>query len=963
MKWVGWLGVGGILGVAGLIGGRSFWAARVLEYYIGSEVGVGAVAVEWLGGKEWQAHLQGVEVHSTETTLPFAPIKAEKVRLHFKGLRLRRIEFEGVSAVLLRQGRGSGAVRNYQRLFPKRGRGRPLSIAISGRKVHFYLFNQPAQLEIEAVADRVEGLLEVDSLWVRIAPAKVCLERLEICYRGRLYEGLRGGILHYRGQYRKPTDTWEVARLQLDFPALKLGYEGKVVRWAALWGGMHAWVDSVLLQQWAEIPPLFQAVMGPAVRVSAGFSGDTVGFHAWGEGPRGHYEACATWGGDHLRALEGLLWKKPWYVLAFRSSDGTFWRVRGRGSYGGYPWGMEAELGYASEAGRAYFRFGDIEGRYEGSLRRGRGVLRRERVIAMGVWDAETGLTLRIDTLSWSEVAAFLGAYRPLMRGQGQFPFSWQVEVRRLSIGQDWKVENLQLSSREKGIHGRGMLYYQPWGISLRAEGLIANGGVQGRAWGKSPEDDLWVELGWQGDSVRVSLAGFFGGAYYVGLAGWGSLSQRRLWVETGRLQSAAGSYIEVQGLFTDSLADGGASGEVFLPEILSWLPLKGVEVEDGHLKAQVCFQEPWQTLLSWDNQAEGWTRLSAVNGRFVKPDLPLSLTHVQVVFNPVATRIEGLYAQVGELRLMGEAEVQGTLGYLYEDWRGLRGRATLYVDNFRLLDVWRVRRGGTYLPRLLLPEKMHLQAQVVAQNVDIVGFRFERVEVEGELAEQVIRLDRVEAGYKGGKIGGWGVLDAVDTSCYIAAWQAKAEALPVDAVLRESGLIRVPAIRALGLRGEYAGEFQAAIRFAPNLTWKQNSTFLATGRISQGLFQTPAFFRWLRPFYLAAYRDSMDFLAQISGLSIVDGYLQLHKSLVLTRIAAFHIEGTHLLARDRFLYRLQGARLYRKAQRYPYLERLSPYLVDQLASSLWLFYVEKEGGRVRWHYPFKVLLRRLITG
>jgi hypothetical protein len=105
----------------------------------------------------------------------------------------------------------------------------------------------------------------------------------------------------------------------------------------------------------------------------------------------------------------------------------------------------------------------------------------------------------------------------------------------------------------------------------------------------------------------------------------------------------------------------------------------------------------------------------------------------------------------------MGEAEVQGTLGYLYEDWRELRGRATLYVDNFRLLDVWRVRRGGTYLPRLLLPEKMHLQAQVVAQNVDIVGFRFERVEVEGELAEQVIRLDRVEAGYKGGKIVGMG--------------------------------------------------------------------------------------------------------------------------------------------------------------------------------------------------------------
>jgi len=39
------------------------------------------------------------------------------------------------------------------------------------------------------------------------------------------------------------------------------------------------------------------------------------------------------------------------------------------------------------------------------------------------------------------------------------------------------------------------------------------------------------------------------------------------------------------------------------------------------------------------------------------------------------------------------------------------------------------------------------------------------------------------------------------------------------------------------------------------------------------------------------------------------------------------------------------------------------PYLTERLSSSLWLFYLEKDKGRVRWHYPVKLLLRRLLTG
>ncbi len=145
-------------------------------------------------------------------------------------------------------------------------------------------------------------------------------------------------------------------------------------------------------------------------------------------------------------------------------------------------------------------------------------------------------------------------------------------------------------------------------------------------------------------------------------------------------------------------------------------------------------------------------------------------------------------------------------------------------------------------------------------------------------------------------------------------------------------------------------------------MNWKENSIFYAQGQVSQGQFYTPRWLRWLRPYYLAAYRDSMDFWAQVPSFQITDGFLKLEEGLLLTRAGALRLMGYHYLPQDRFLYQIRGARLYRRLQRYAELPGLAYYMADRLDQSLFLVYVEKLGPRVRVRYPVRYLLRRLIV-
>jgi hypothetical protein len=738
---------------------------------------------------------------------------------------------------------------------------------------------------------------------------------------------------------------------------MNLWYQGEVIRWTALRGVGYVEGDRVLGEAWG-LPTAWRNALGDWLSGSVCIESDTIGLHGWGQGRWGAYDGCIDWPHPQKPHFEVGVRMPSLYAVWAKSLDGNLWDAIGYGWYRGWPWRAQAQLHLAHQQGRLTFRLGEIVGFYIGSLHEGRGEIRLDSLRSDYTWHPDLGLRLYVDTLSWTNLRAALQPYQPLLQGNAK-ALRWQATTPCLKINTDWCAGPLSARAEQDGIALEGRLCQLEWDTCATVKVLLSKGGQTGWFSLRSTDEKLRAYGEWQNDSTDFSISGLVANEYFVQASGY--VKAQKAWLRHLQLSAEDESYIEAAGHLTDSLANGSLSGTVQMTEILRWLPIRGVTVQRGLFTAKLCVLEPWQSLLSWDNQAEGWTRLTAVQGKFLRPDLPFSLHEAQVVFNPSTTQLERLRGEVGEIYMGGEAAVRGTLGYLYEDWRQLRGEATLWIRRFRLTDVWREKIDDIYSSRLLLPDKMQLKARIYAIQTDILGFSFDSLLIDGRLSDQVVSLDSVRGLYKGGWISGIGLLDAADTSCYTAAFQVAVSQLPVSQILAEGGLLRLPAIQALGLRGDFSGYLQAALRFAPTLTWKDQSTLLARGRVERGHLRTPPFLRWFRPFYIAAYKDSIDFIAEVPSLSIRNGYLNVNGALLLTRIAAFQVDGFHFLDRDQFLYRIQGTRVTRKAQFHPYLESLSPYILERLASSFWLIYAERREGRVRWRYPYKYLLSQFF--
>jgi hypothetical protein len=255
----------------------------------------------------------------------------------------------------------------------------------------------------------------------------------------------------------------------------------------------------------------------------------------------------------------------------------------------------------------------------------------------------------------------------------------------------------------------------------------------------------------------------------------------------------------------------------------------------------------------------------------------------------------------------------------------------------------------------------MDLQLAARLSSIDVYGLNFPYAYLTGGIQGGLITVDTLLLNYAEGRIQAQGTLDAQDTACYMLVGRLQPEGVEIAHILRDFGLDTIETLRRLRLRGRFSGQGQVALRFAPSVQWRDQSSFWAGGRIYEGSFKTPRFLRWFRPYYLAAYKDSMDFLAEIPTFQLTDGFLRIEDALLLTRVAAFRMYGYHYLAADRFFYRLQGARLYRRVQRQPTLASLPTYVIDLVDRSLFLLYVEKSGKKVRWYYPWRYLLRRLL--
>lgn len=949
-----------VVGVVGLVWVSTQavipWAASwLLSYYVGTEVTLSAAVLRWEGGWQWRLRASRVQLRSTVSTLAFAPITAREAELAFSGGTLQAVFLEGVQVFLART---APAQKNYRGLFPRRGRARSKALSVEAREVAFYLLNSPSQVEFRAFVPRVSGRLVIDSVSVSILDLKANLAELDLCYAGRSFLQRSPLSFCFAGHYDKRSDSWKKAFLRLEDSVEHLWFEGSIFRWARLSGTLQVSFRS------ARLPEGWQALAGRQVLLMAAIDTTQLVATAWGEGQWGSYRICGDCSGARCLAnawdqLEVYLEAPGRYQLYGYSANGRTWQVKGRGWYKGYPWQGVAFFDARERAGEATLQIADLRLWYKGSLIHGVGRLEAPDWIATFSWQKEKKLSFFADSLTLVQLRAFLGRYRELLQG-GAGTLAWTLHLRRLSINSLWVVEALQAkrAPRDWRLRVEGRLRHTRWDTSARGWASLEASGQMGE-FGLKEISDRWGIWGtWQGDSIQVSASGLLLGRYVGALAGY--LHGARLWLKQLSLSTPEGGCLNYQGNLSLDSANGQIEGEVPLSLVLALRPISGLYLVGGQMGGVVCVSEPWSDFLSLDNHTEGHLRFRGVRGRFLKPDLPFWL-EAEVHYDQTGMRLTRLGAQIAEFRLEGRAFAEGTLSYLYEDWRRLRGQADISVWNFDLGSVWRVRERERFRPRVLLPSEMELSAHLRGYDVDILGYRFDSLQMEGRLQDQLITITKAVGLYQQAHLRGRGLLDAADTSCYLAGFEVSVERLDLGPFLEASGLLRFPAIANLQLAGHFSGQLQAALRFSPTLAWRQNSTLMAKGQIYRGYFHTPPFLKWLRPFYIAAYRDSMDFIADIPNLVLKDGHLTITEALLFTRLGIIQVDGTHLLAKERFFYRFQAARLYRKAQRYSTLADLLPYVKNRLRVTLWILYLEKNGHRTRWIYPYKYVLRQLF--
>lgn len=950
-----------LLGLAGGVVG--VWLARDrllrwgvergLSYVVGAPVQVARVkALAWEGGTRWRLELEGVYLSSTLPADTFPTAKLDQVRLTGQGRRLKELSVWRGWITLVRLGKEQ---KNFQ-YFPRRGRSLRQRFTVRAEQVRFSLLNSPANLAFSLQIDSLEGRLDIDRVAVRLEALQARLLPQEVCWN-QVWPILPASlVLRAQGLFRKPIQDWEGLTLSVEAPEEWLRFSGCVESWTSLWGNFTGRVRFDRLPNYSsELADLGLA----SVQAEGWVGGRAYGACLWGAWEQGAYRVCLAGEGSATRRVRGRV---GWKGLGWAGFDGSLeeMTVWGNLSFHGLLVEGEGRLSLRRRQGRLRLRtaFGDTVW-VEGSPDSGRGWVHLGRQRLEGTWTKKKGLRLSADSLSLVELVQAWMPYQRLLarKGRQAVPVWLQVRVFRwdtLAVGEGLWVRWGQGPLVAAGARLR--LAFWPETLESRAWREPTSGW-----WALSLEGNSgYLHAEGRGDTARVSATGWWY-PYLWQVMGTMSLDNRALWLRQGQVYGPS-TQVQVKGVFSPVGANAQVEAALPITEVLRFFPLEGVQVSHGRFSTRFCAQGAWDTLLRWDNPLEGTAVLEEVQAYFPRLKLPLSDFWVKLAFSPEETRLLQLSGRVGAARVQAQGQVQGTLHYLYTDWYRLRGRLHVEAESLRVADFWRRAERDTVRRQVRLPGQMDLQVEAYLRSVEVYGLSFEAVAARARLTKGLLEVDTLSLVYGQGHLTGWGVLDIADSTCYLFSGRATAQLIDIASVFRRFELDTIRTFQRLGLKGFFSGSLQAFLLFSPSVVWKENSTLFAQGQVTQGQFYTPRWLRWLRPYYLAAYRDSMDFWAEVPSLQITDGFMKVEEGFLLTRVGALRLMGYHYLPRDRFLYQIRGVRLYRRVQRYKELPRLAGYMVDLLDQSLFLVYVEKLGPQVRVRYPVRYLLRRLIV-
>lgn len=952
---IGLLIVGGIGGVGYLFQNQSVRREALealLTHIVGAPVEIRQVeAIQWKGGLSWRVCLRDVLLRSTlpGDTYPVACLS--RVELSGTGRQIHKLILGGGRLFLYRLEKKQ---KNF-RYFPKRGSRSPtLAFQVQAESLAIDLVNLPPGVHLRWRVPTLEARVEVDSAFVRIKGLETQFAISEVCLRDRRWPFPAALWLQFRGEYEKEADTWRQVSLYLRGEKDTLQFAGEIQRWERPDGVVRASLSSSLVRQLSE--EVGSWVGGGALSLAGSVTGESYEGRLWGRWRHGDYDFCLQGEGAKLKEVEGRLRWIGVGVWRFRGPL-TALAVRGVLWYKGFLPSVEGYINLPARVGRFTVGVRRDTLRVEGSWDSLTGTLAIGGYLLRGHWRRGAGVSIEADSLEKSSLIAAIEPYQSLFGGQSvKIPI--QLYCRRFVWDSSATLDSGRVTLTSEGrLLGEGYLQIKvlpaPVFLRLWSNARLASGSLSLT----SPYGYLFGE--WKGDSATVSLIGYWEGIFGVG-TGEIFLSTQRLW-----LRSLRGIYQSSEALLRGNLSPKGAdvqvSADLHLPQVLAYVPLRGMQVSSGRLLVDFCAQGSWDTLLRWDNPSEGKGVLQGVSAYFPALALPMDSLYVSLAYGPEYTRLESLSVRIGEASLSARGEVAGVLSYLYTDWYKLRGWLDVVGEGVVLDRFWRRREADTLRRQLRIPTQMDIAVRASLGDVDIYGIRLDRVYAQARLSEAFLWVDTLGITYAGAQVWGRGALDGLDTACYMASIKIGVQELPIQKLLREVEADTFPTLNRLGLQGRFSGEMQVSLRFSSTVEWAKNSSLWAHGAIQEGRFRTPRFFRWFRPYYLAAYRDSMDFLAEVPAFYLQDGFLRLQEAFLLTRVGVVRVSGYHYLPADRFLYRLQGARLYRRVQRQPRLDLLSLYALDFVDRSVLVLYVEKEGKKVRWHYPLRYLLRRLL--
>ncbi|MCX8113227.1 MAG: hypothetical protein N3E49_08580 [Bacteroidia bacterium] len=901
---------------------------------------------------EWEARLFGVSVRGTLRGDQAPAAHLGKVELRGRLFQIGLLMIRGGRLELIRLGK---AQKNF-RFFPKRGgKRRVQTFCVYAESLQVHLSNFPPGVFFYLTVGRLSGRIVIDSLLVRICEGRAALLAHEVCVAGVKQPFPHAVSFGITGHYNKIEDVWFETKLHLEALEGVLHFQGDIQRWETPIGHVGGYVRRSLLD---KLPSRLANWLVDSLLY---FSGEVRGlcYEARLEGKWrfGYYDVCIGGERDELSQVEGHLAIGDWGHFGLR---GSLERLYAFGKLSRSGWTAALSGIVNLRASFAELLVQDTLGGWlalTGNFRRWavRGQL--GLLPFQGEWYHERGLRVQIDTVEAEMLQSVFRSYAFLLGGGQALSADLRARVVHFEQGM---LSDVQLRSSARRLVLRANASFNPFPTQATLYVQTDPSLGQGTLAIESAEGFLNGE--WRRDTLSLSLVVHWQDVW-VELAGKSDLSSRCLWVERAEAVFPSGERIAVRGILTLDGASVDLAGAVPVSWLLFHLPLTGVEVWEGRLHVNLCAQGTWDTLLRWDNPSEGFITLEGVRGSFRNLGLPIRTLAGQLSYIPDLTTLHWLRGEIGSLAFHAEGEVIGALSYLYTDWYRLQGRLHVSAEHLVVSEFWRRVERQKVQPQVRFPSNMEAQITLDVRDVDLLGLPAEGIEASARIQGLTAQVDSFRISYGGTFMQGWAHLDLQDSSCYLVSGKLRVRDLPIERLLRDMELSAIPTFERIGLRGRFSGYFQANLRFTPDIAWLRQSSLHAEGSISAGKIRTPRFMRWLRPYYLSAYKDSIDFYANIPLVSITDGFMRISDALLLTRIIALEVSGYHLLPKDRFLYRIQAVRVRRRTQRYPDLETLGETFAQLIDRSLGLIYVEKkEDGKILWRYPWRYSLRRLLS-